>query len=302
METRDVALVDAFADEPMAGVPVGVLRDGGDLTADQREAIAGELGAPATAFLDTGGDGTDIAVAGPRTAGLPVHVGVAATAALSDRGDAAGGLALTTDDGDTLETTMADDGVAWVDVPSPDLREPEVTEQEVAAALGIDVAALRDVGADLPLGRGSLGPSFLLVAVNFLEHLAGAEPDPAAVAELLETVNADAVYAFTFDTLAGANDVHARTVRPAEGELRPPGEAAAPGPGLGAACCGAHLRRHGVFDHDRDEIGVEAGDFRDRPTRLRVDLADHRVGGRSVTVLDGTVVVPDPETDDIIEA
>ncbi len=301
MDTRDALLVDAFADEPMAGVPVGIVRDGADLAADQRQAIAGEFGAPATAFLEAGDDGYDVDVAGPRTAGPQVHVGVAATAALTEHGVAGDGLSLNTAD-ESLETVREDDGVVWADVESPDLREVDVSEQEVADALGVDVAALRDVGADLPLGRGSLGPSFLLVAVNFLEHLSQAEPDPAAVADLLEVVNADVVYAFTFDTLEGNNDVHARTVRPAEGELRPPGEEAAPGPGLGAVCCGAHLRRHGAFDHDRDEIGVEEGDFRDRSTRIRVDLADHRVGGRSVTVLDGTVVVPDAVDDDIIEA
>jgi len=62
METREVLVVDAFAAEPMAGTPVGVVPDAGGLTDDQRRAVASELGASHTAFVedsDGGGDATE---------------------------------------------------------------------------------------------------------------------------------------------------------------------------------------------------------------------------------------------------
>lgn len=296
METRDVIVVDAFGPEPMTGTPVGVVLDAAGLAPDQRERVAGEFGAPITAFLGREGDGRrKLRLGGPLEDGPPPQVGVALAAALRERGDIADGEVVFALPDRELSVSLGDDGRTWTEVDEPDLREAAVPEEEAASALGIDVAAIRDVAADFPIVRASLGRGVLVVPVNFLEHLSGADPDPTAIAEVLETATAESVYAFTFDTLAGDRDAHGLAVDANGRRLRATGEA--------EACAAAAIRRYGALDHDRDVLRFEAGDLLDRPARIDVRTGDEfAVGGRSVTVLTGSVVVPPAEEGgDIIE-
>jgi PhzF family phenazine biosynthesis protein len=305
MDTREVLLVDAFADGPMTGTPVGVVLDAADLADDQQAAIADEFGAPGTAFVSETDEGWSLRVAGDREVGRGIHVAIAAASALDERGRLAGDSVTFDLEDRTVAVTIEDDGRAWVTVDRPDLREAETTEDEVAEALGLDVAAIRDVGADLPLVRASLGPGVLLVPVNFLEHLSGADPDLSAVAALLEQTGSEAIYAYTFDTLSRDAEIHGLLVGREGPRDRTGGEA--------AAIAAVAARRYGAFDHDRTALRIEQGDLQDRPARLavRTDLEDAAegvgddpiaVGGRTVTVLQGTVVVPPAsESDDIIE-
>lgn len=309
METRDVLLVDAFADEPMAGTPVGVVLDGADLADDQRAAIADEFGAPGTAFVAETADGWSLRVAGDRDVGRGIHVAIAAAAALRDRGRIDGESVTFDLDSRTLSVALEPDGRVWVSMPGPDLREAAVEEDDVAAALGVDVASIRDVGADFPLVRASIGPGLVLVPVNFLEHLSGADPDLGAVADVLDATGAAAIYGFTFDTLSADTEVHGLLLGQDGVRDRTGGEA--------AACTAVALRRYGAFDHDRTAVRVEQGDLQDRPARIAVRTngdgsegdadatdpsTDVQVGGRAVTVLEGTIVVPPAaEDDDILE-
>ena len=307
METRDVLLVDAFADEPMTGTPVGVVLDGSDLAPDQRDAVASELGAPGTAFVSETAEGWSLRVAGDTEFGRGAHVAIAAASALDER-DLLADDAVAFDRGDrTVQVTVERDGTFWTDVDRPDLREAALDADAAAEALGVDVAAIRDVGADLPIVRASLGSGVLLVPVNFLEHLSGADPDPGAVADCLAATDAAALYGYTFDTLSGDAEIHGLLVTPDGPQARAGGEA--------AACAAVAARHYGAFDHDRMELRVEQGDLLDRPARIAVrtdgpTAADGdeqggrlSVGGRAVTVLDGTVVIPPAdEGGEIIEA
>lgn len=312
METRDVLLVDAFAEAPMAGTPVGIVLDGADLAADQRAAIADEFGAPGTAFVSETADGWELRVDGERDVGRGIHVAIAAASALAERGRIADDAVTFDTDGRDLSVGVEADGRAWVTVEGPSLREADVAETETAEALGVDVASIRDVGADMPLVRASLGPGILLVPVNFLEHLSGADPDLGTVADVLDATATEAVYGFTFDTLSAEAEVHGLLVGPEGARDRTGGEA--------AASAAVALRRYGAFDHDRTEIHFEQGDMQDRSARIGVRTevdADAggdgdvggtgdtaiQVGGRAVTVLDGRVVVPEAVgEDDIVEA
>jgi len=307
METRDVLLVDVFADEPMTGTPVGVVLDGADLAADQRAAVAAEFGAPGTAFVSETAEGWSLRVAGDPADGRCAHVAIAAASALDERGRLAGStVAFDREDGDAT-VTVESDGETWVDVDRPDLRTADVSEEAAAAALGIDVAAIRDVGADLPLVRASLGAGILLVPVNFLEHLSGADPDLGAVADCLAATDTEAIYGYTFDTLSGDAEIHGLLVEANGPQALAGGEA--------AACAAVSARHYGAFDHDRTELRVEQGDILDRPARIAVrtdgptavegeePTGTLGLGGRTVTVLDGTVVIPPADEDgDIIEA
>ncbi|MFW6382618.1 MAG: PhzF family phenazine biosynthesis protein [Haloferacaceae archaeon] len=295
MQRAQVLLVDAFADEPTGGRTVAV-DPTGELSESQRRAVAGELGTSGVVTVEdetvryTDCDGSHAVVS----------AAVAGAAGLYDRGAIEpGSYELRTDgpgDG-PFPVELDERGAVTVELPSLTPERAPVGFEAVAAALGIDDAAMRDVGADLPLAAVEAFGGTLLVPVNFLQHLSGASPAVGGLAELLEEAGASRAFVFTFDTLDAAADVHARVFDPsAAGNER----AAS---GVGAAACGAHLFAEGVFDGDREEAVVECGQFADRPGRITTTLGPApRTGGSALTTLDAELLVPDAEDEDgIIE-
>jgi len=299
METRQALLVDAFTDEPMAGNPAGIVPDAAGLDDEQLRKIASELGASETAFVlaDDEADRRLRYFTPEREIDLCGHATVAAHAYLFERDIVdAGTHSLATAAG-TFEIEIDDDGTVWMEQATADVRPADTNYDEVADALGVDPATLRDVGADFPLSVASTGVPFLLAPVNYFEHLRDADPDMLAIQSLCESVDAEGLYAFTFDTLDGDSTIHSRAFVPLAGVPEDP----VTGTGAGAAC--AYLRQQNALDGERDELIVEQGHFLDRPGQVRVvtDGHDVRVGGRAVTTLDGTLTVPESEDDDIIE-
>ncbi len=297
-DVRETLLVDAFTTEPLSGNPAGVVPAAGGLSADRMGAVAAELGASETAFvLPSGEADRRLRYFTPeREVRLCGHATVAAHAALAERG--------TIDPGEhTVETAVGvlgietePDGTVWMEQEDAEIDRVAVDYDEVGAALGIDPAALRDVGADLPAAPASTGFRVLLVPVNYFEHLRDADPDLAAVADLCETVGAEGVYPFTFDTIDADATLHARAFAPLSGIPEDPVT------GTAAGACGAYLRRQGTVPEG--EIVVEQGHVLDRPGRVRVrtDGHDVRVGGRAVTALTGELSIPGDDEDDIVEA
>lgn len=304
MDTRRALIVDAFTTEPATGNGAGVVPDAGGLTDDQLQAIADELGQSETAFLLPDGD-VDRAVrffTPTQEVDLCGHATVAAHAHLHQEGVIGeGSHTLGTNVGE-LEITV-DDGVVWMTQGDPSVREVELDYDRAADALGVDAAALRDVGADLSPARATTGLAFLMVPINFLEHLSGIDPDYGALEALAEDHDSTGVYAFTFDALEGESTLHARMFAPGAGVPEDPVT------GTAAGACGAYIDRSGAFDETPAEMVFEQGDFVGRPGRVRVRVraseaatgGEVAVGGRAVTVLDGSLVVPAAEEDDIIE-
>lgn len=297
MDTRQAVLIDACAAEPTGGTPVGYLPDGETLTDDQRRAVADELAAPTAVPTD---DGLRVVDA----SGTPDDDTAAIIGALafeSERGDRQVGEAMLRTTTGRIGVEMTGDGGIWVDRERPTVAESSVDEQRVAAALGIDVATLRDVGADLPPLRVAATNDMLAVPVNFLEHVGDAEPDPVALGEVTRAAGVGAVCAFTFDTLAADTAAHLRVFTlPTRGSgARTVGMEVLASPSVAGGLV-AHLFERGVIDGAT--TSVEQGHFVDRPGRIHVDAGDGlRVGGHAVTTLDGTVTVPAADEDDIIE-
>lgn len=297
METRQAFLVDACAAEPTGGAPVGVVPDGDGLADEQVAAVAGELAT--TVALP---DGDDFRVSGP--AGPLEHHPAATIAAVghqSERGEReVGSHTLSTGTG-TVEVEVTSDGGVWVDQPSPTATTASVDESSVADALGIDPAAVRDVGADFPPTLLSVGIDALAVPVNFLEHLSGASPDASALAAVADDAAVDVVCGFTFDTLAADAACHLRAFAPPERSVggRTVGLETPALPSLAGGLV-SHLFERGSIEDAT--TSVEQGHFVDRPGRVHVEAGDGlRVGGHTVTSLDGSVTVPPDEDDDIIE-
>jgi len=291
METRQALVVDAFADEPMGGLAVAVVPDGSDLSQVQCERIATELGA--AGVVTEREDGLAFAAGSAEATEAFVEAAVAGAGSLFERDRLDGGTH-TLQAGTERAFEVREDGTVRVELPPRTVEDAAASADELASALGVDPAALRDVGADLPPVRASGAGNTLVVAVNFLEHLGGAAPDARAVTSLLETAEAARLVAFTFDTLGSGTDLHAR-VFARDGER--------PASGVGVAGCAAALSAHGVFDGDAEEVRAECGHFLDRPATVAATLEPGpRVGGGAVTVLDGELVVPADDADDIIEA
>ncbi|OYR38805.1 PhzF family phenazine biosynthesis protein [Halorubrum sp. Ib24] len=305
METRRALLVDAFTDEPLAGNVAGVLPDAAGLSDDRMGRVAAELGASETAFRFEAGDGADerLRYFTPSTeVDLCGHATIASYAALYAAGEIdAGERTLRTNVGD-LSIRVDDDGTVWMRQNPPTVEavdETELDADRLGDALGIDPAALRDVGADLPVAVASTGLPWLVVPVNFLERLGEAEPDAAAVEDISNAHDAAGIYAFTFDAIDAASTLHGRAFAPAVGVAEDPVT------GTASGAVGAYLRSVDAFDGDfPDEIRFEQGHFVDRPghVRVRVEGDEVRVGGRAVVSTEGELTLPAEREDDIIEA
>ncbi len=302
METRRALLVDAFAAEPLAGNAAGVVPDAAGLSEGQMRAVAAELGASETAFLTPGnGDADDrLRYFSPATeVDLCGHATIATYGALFAEGAIDGGeRTLDTNVGD-LAVAVDDDGTVWMRQQAPTVEVVDVDAGRLGAALGIDPAALRDVGADLPAAVASTGLPFLVVPVNFFERLGEADPDDEAIERLSAEFDAAGVYAFTFDALEGDSTLHGRAFVPSLGISEDPVT------GTASGAVGGYLRHVDAFDGDEpDEMAFEQGHFLDRPghVRVRVEEDGVRVGGRTTVALDGEIRVPNEESDGILEA
>ena len=300
MDTRRALLVDAFTADPLAGNAAGVVPDAEDLSADRMGAVAAELSVSETAFVLPADDADRrLRYFSPtQEVDLCGHATIAAHAHLHQEGAIDSGEHTVETNVGVLDVEVGDDGIVWVSQNQPDVQRVDVGYDRLGDALGIDPAALRDVGADLPTAVASTGLPFLVVPVNFLEHLSSAAPDYPALETLAEEHDAAGVYAFTFDALEGESTLHARAFAPGLGIREDPVT------GTAAGACGAYLREVSAFDGELpEEMVFEQGHFVDRPGRIRVQVgAEVRVGGRAVTSLDGRLTVPPEEDDDIIEA
>jgi PhzF family phenazine biosynthesis protein len=153
---------------------------------------------------------------------------------------------------------------------------------------------MRDVGADLPVAHASTGLPFLVVPVNFLEHVGNADPDMRAIEELSDEFGVAGVYVFTFDTLDAESTLHARMFAPGAGVPEDP----VTGTASGAA--GAYLDRFGAVD--TDAMRFEQGHFLDRDGTVHVEIGERvRVGGDAVVSFEGRLLVPAASEDEILE-
>jgi len=306
MPTRRMALVDAFSTEPLAGNAAGVIPNADGLTDTQCQAIARELSVSETVFLFESAD-ADRRVryfTPTQEVDLCGHATIGAHAWLQAEGEIEpGDHSLETNVG-VLDIECTDDGTVWMTQDTPTVEPREIPYSRLADALGVDEATLQDVGAELPVARGSTGLPFLIVPINFLESLGSITPDLQAITTLSEEHDVAGIYVFTFDTLGGDSTLHARMFAPAAGVDEDPVT------GTASGACGAYLHDvgAGAFDDPPEEMRFEQGHFMDRGgiVQVRVDRKDGsrrvRVGGQAVTSLTGELEIPEYEENGIIEA
>lgn len=325
MERTRVVLVDAFASQPLAGTAAGVVPAADDLEDEQRQAIARELAVSETAFVSAS-DRADYRLryhTPTQEIDCSGHASIATFVHLAEDGVIDPGTLSIQTNGGVLEVTVEADGSVWMSQDDPTVIEVDVEYERLADALGVDELALSDLEADLPVAVASTGISYLIVPVAYLEHVGGATPDQTAIEELSDEFDVTGVYLFTFDALSAESTVHGRMFAPRVGIAEDPVT------GTASGAVGAYLRRFGAIvdtddptamaavagpegvslatdgDHEPtapDELQCEQGHFVNRPGTVRVRIdGPIRIGGRGIVSLDGSIVVPEPDRDDILE-
>ena len=268
----DCSIVDVFAERPLSGNQLAVIRGCGHLDTDTMQAVAREMNLSETAFVVEERPGEarvriftpshELPFAGHPTLGTAWLLG-------RDRGlytlDLAAGR---------VEVTFESDGVAWMRPPPVDLGE-RFPAETAAALLGLPEA---EIESGYPCRFATVGPWFALVGVRTLDALRHARIEPEVYEELS---NGDFLYVFVFTAEAyGADaDFAARMFMVRESREDP-------ATGSAAAAFAAYLRSLGVTGN----LVVEQGFEIDRPSRLYLEIGDAiRVGGKVRPVLTGTL-------------
>jgi trans-2,3-dihydro-3-hydroxyanthranilate isomerase len=295
----DYALVDVFAEQPLAGNALAVVTDARGLTSEQMQAIARETNLCETTFILPRSPeiererGVHVRIftvreelefAGHPTLGTaswlhlnhPVLRG-AATVTLELR---VGPIPVTfaaQSDGVGVFGTMRQNDPVFGSIHSP---------AAVAAALGLTPA---DLDPDLPIQTVSTGMAFCIVPLRSLTVAARlAIPQPLAQAYLAQT-DAKFFHCITRAASSSAADWHAR-MQFYNGED--------PATGSASGCTVSYLVRHSLAASGQP-IVLEQGIEMLRPSRICVQasLENDRVtrvlvGGRTILIASGRLFLP----------
>lgn len=161
----------------------------------------------------------------------------------------------------------------------------------LAEALGLEP---QDIHPDLPAQVFSTGLPGLIIPLASLDAIQRIELNVGVFNEVCRRVSVTGAEVFTLETLDKAHHVHVRNFDPLVGVFEDPAT------GSMAGALGAYLLQKGVFEYEPEQstthLVVEQGYEMGRPSLLEVEVdvgdgavAEVRVGGQVVIVLDGTL-------------
>ena len=269
----DCTIVDVFAERPLAGNQLAVVRGSAHLDSAAMQAIAREMNFSETTFVLEEREGEakvriftpdrELPFAGHPTLGTAWVLG-------RDRGaytlDLAAGR---------VPVTFEADGIVWMEPPPVDLGE-SLDAGRAAALLGLTEFDLDD---RFPSRFATVGPWFALIGLENLDALRCIAVDPA-VYEEVAAGGWLALFAFTDEPYHDDADFAARMLIPFDGLREDPAT------GSANTALAAHLHSLGIHGSFVVEQGFEI----DRPSRLYLEVEDPiRVGGKVQPVLTGTL-------------
>ena len=291
---------DVFTDKPLAGNQLAVFTETAGLGAEEMQAMTRETKFSECTFVqppEAAGTDVRLRIFGPANemqfAGHPV---IGSTFALADDGVIAPGRKEFTFGlgvGPTLvELEWDAEGAdrrlrfAWMTQQKPTYGPQFPTPSLLAAALGLDPAAIRP---NTPPQEVSCGSPFMFVPLVSRAAVDQAVIDPRAAAAAFETAKLTRRGLFIFTTESGPDGatVYSRMM----GANEDPATGSASGP------LGCYLVKHGLVPVDRagsmvSSQGVKMG----RPSRIHIkidvtngEISRVRVGGTSVLVGEGTL-------------
>ncbi len=293
---RPFHLVDVFAVEPYTGNQLAVIRDAGDLSDDEMQALAREMAYSETTFVEaTESDesgGWDVRIFTP-TDEIPFagHPTLGTAAVIRDRlaDDDPDEVTLNLGVGEIPVTVAREDGdeVLWMRQRPPSFGATvDAAEAAEVVSVGID-----DVNDDYPAQVVSTGLPTLVVPLRSLDAVRGAEINSQAYTErAVGDLDAKNVLVFAPEAYRDENDLNVRMFAPALGVPEDPATGSSNG------CLAAWLARHRFLDAPEIAVRVEQGYEIDRPSLLHLRARDRgddvtvEVGGRVVPVADGELV------------
>ena len=305
MRAVRIVQVDAFTTRPFGGNPAGVVLDADGLTDAEMAAIAGEMNLAETAYVTrTKREGADhrlrwftpkmeVEFCGHATVAT-VHAMLAA-GRLGDPATGAGRVTFDTLVGLLPVTVVrnADGGtVIWLEPRVPELTPHDVPLEIVRSALGLSE---EEQETSLPVVRTA--DQDLVIPCRRLAAVHALRPDMNRLAEVGRSLTLRGICVTTRETVERTSTLHSRFFAPHVGIPEDPVTGSAHASlGVYAHTVGALPPGDGVHQF----IG-EQGDCLGRPGRVLVQVVVEqgrptrvRVGGQAVTVLEGTLFLPDP--------
>lgn len=269
----DCSIVDVFAERPLAGNQLAVVRGCAHLDKAEMQAIAREMNFSETAFVvdERRGEASvrifttdrELPFAGHPTLGTAWVLGRDRDSYVLDL--AAGRVRVAFETG----------GIVWMEPPAVAMGEA-VEPRRVAALLGLEAIDLDD---RYPCRFATVGPWFLLAGVKTLESLRRIAVD-AALYRALAAGGWLSLFVFCEEPYSEDATYSARMLTFHHGLHEDPAT------GSANAAFAAHLRSLGAGGR----VVVEQGFEIDRPSRLYLEVADPiRVGGKVHPVLTGTL-------------
>ena len=299
---RRYVITDVFTDRPFAGNPLAVVLDAGGLDTDAMQAIAGEFNLSETTFVlppDDPDHAATVRIFTPaREVPFAGHPTIGTALVLAGRG-------LVAAEGDA-PTIVLREGAGPIPVRlrrvdgrlvHAELQAPGSPTFTPAPPLAFVARALGLGEDDLVTGRGlpegaSHGLPFLIVEVRDRGALARARLNRTLWSEHLAGTAHDHLYVVTADGAPGF-DFQVRMFAPGAGVEE---DAAT---GSAAAALGGWLGIQGGLADGTHRFVLAQGVEMGRPSRLDLvversaeALNAVRVGGRAVTVMEGTLLAP----------
>lgn len=281
--------VDAFTDRAYAGNGAGVVPDANGLSDAQMQAIAREMNLSETAFvLRPAAEGADVRLRYFTPASeVPLcgHATIAAFHLLAELGRIASPSRLRVETGaGVLPVDVREDGRVFLTAGPLSYHPSPAAPDALASLLGVPQDELLAEPAPM-LIQGKL-----FVPVRGLKTLETMRPDFPRIRALAQH-GVQGVAPLSFETRSPESLTHIRYFAPAVGIDEDPVTGTAHMGLAGYLLGAARMRTKCVF------IG-EQGDFCGRPGRVEVEVMGTqeapiiRVGGRAVTVMRGSLVVP----------
>jgi len=270
-------LIKAFTKDKAAGNPAGVVLNAEDLTDQQMQHIASELGFSESAFVSLS-DIADFRVrffSPTQEVDFCGHATVATFYALMQQGRIAvehhRTVTQETNIGVSHVTCYADGRIVMAQA-KPVFGMVEEGRAKIAGLLGIESEQL----LDHPLQVVSTGTPKLMIPVDSLKTLSAIKPNLEEIAAYCKNGEARGFYPFTTETLDSKADFQARQFNPAAGINEDPIT------GIAAGALGCYVRRYSLID--KEQIIVEQGYAMGMGGQMFVDLSESvRVGGYAVT-------------------
>ncbi len=273
MNQYPLHIIDVFAEKPLAGNQLAVVRNAETLTDDQMQDIAREMNFSETTFVSNERPGRasvriftpewELPFAGHPTLG---------TAWVLSRG--VGQFVLELEAGDV--PVHFEDGLGWMVPPDVVLGEGI---PDAAALVGLSEDSLHP---HYPVRLAEVGPRFVLIGVRDLDALRSASLNATLHQELLQHgIGVQCVFVFTDEPYTEDADFAARMFFESGGVREDPAT------GSANSAFAAYLKdlRGEAFTATVDQ-GVEIR----RPSRLYLNVGeDIRVGGRVFPVVEGTL-------------